>query len=178
MNVTFRKIDYSQNIDCEILAKWRNDRFLQKLWIPRKINNDTFVPQVTVDQIRSEEQQRSRFSPVLEEFAVLGDRIVGQISIIIDPPHKKTLHASVAWPSIIIGESSIRGTGIVRKFGDRIITVSRSLGVSYIEAGVFEFNKTIRRILEGAGFEEFSRVECMTYIEGKPAADIRYRLQL
>lgn len=110
--------------------------------------------------------------------AILGDRIVGQITLIINPPHRKSSADIVAWPSVVIGEDSLRARGAIRRFGDRIFIGAKQLGATHLEAGVFEFNTPIRRLLEKAGFTEFARVENMTFQNGKSWADVRYQRQV
>ncbi len=106
---------------------------------------------------------------------MLGNRVVGQVQILLNPPHRKSTAAAVAWPSLIIGERSLRGRGVVRRFGERILTLAKGLNADLIEAAVFEFNDPIRRLLGRAQFEEFDRVENMTIRDGRSWADVRYR---
>jgi len=175
VNISFRPTDYDSDDDCEAIAKWRNNPNLRRLRVPSKDTNE--LPSiVTGTQVRAESKRPpSAFSPSVDEMAVLGNRIVGQITLIINPPHRKSTAATVAWPSIIIGEGSLRGRGIARRFGERVFSAARNLVASHLEAGVFEFNSTIRRLLEKAEFTEFARVENMTWRDGKSRADVRYQ---
>jgi RimJ/RimL family protein N-acetyltransferase len=177
MNITFRPTNYASELDCEAIARWQNDPELQRLWVPNR-GEKTEIPRVTADQVARRAEQVGPFVPAADELAILNDRIVGQLTVIINPPHRKSTAATVAWPSLIIGEPSLRGSGIVRRFGDRIMAVAKSLRASEIEAGVFEFNEPIRRLLSKAQFEEFARVENMTVRDGRNWADVRYRRPL
>jgi RimJ/RimL family protein N-acetyltransferase len=175
MNITFRPTDYSIDSDCEAIARWKNNPVLQRLWVPIK-NSSATQPIVTAAQVREEHMgPPSPFTPVVDELAILGNRIVGQFTLIINPPHRRSSADIVAWPSVVIGEDSLRGRGLIRRFGDRIFAAARKLGATHLEAGVFEFNAPIRRLLEKAEFTEFARVENMTFQDGRRWADMRYQ---
>jgi len=175
MNLIFRPTDYGSDNDCEAISRWRNNPSLQRLWVPfQKDKEIESVPLVSVSQIRSEASMASAWTPIIDELAILGGRIVGQITIIVDPPHRKSSGDRIAWPSLIIGEDLLHGRGIVRRFGERIINSSKEIGASHLEAGVFEFNQPIRRLLEKASFKEIARVENITWRDGRSWADVRY----
>jgi len=177
MNIAFRPTDYSSDIDCETIARWHNDPELQRLWVPTRDENQA-LPRVTAQGIRERSSKLGAYKPAVDEMAMLGERVVGQVQILLNPPHRKSTAATVAWPSLIIGEQSLRGRGVVRRFGERILTLAKGLNADVIEAAVFEFNDPIRRLLGRAQFEEFARVENMTVRQGKNWADIRYRRPL
>lgn len=127
MNISFRPTDYHSETDCMAIANWKNNSLLRKLWIP--LRNEDELPLVTVEQVRTAGLEFSAFTPALDELAVLNGRIVGQITLILDPPHRRSNGPKVAWPSIIIGEDSLRGKGVVRRFYERILLGAQAIGL-------------------------------------------------
>lgn len=106
--------------------------------------------------------------------ALLRGKVIGQLTLLLNPTHRKSTVERVLWPSLIIGEASLRGSGVVRRFMDRIRALAAEMQISHIEVGVFEFNQPMRCLLEKTGFREFARVENVAEAEGRLWADIRY----
>ena len=129
---------------------------------------------VTAADVRAEGTKKGSWAPAVDELATLNGRIIGQLTILVNPPMGRSTHAKVAWPSVIVGDDTLRGSGIVRRFGPRLLELARALDCSHFEAGVFEFNATMRRLLEGVGFREFTRVENVTRHEGAECAALHY----
>lgn len=177
MNVIFRPTDYRDELVCSAIAEWENDSELRRFWVPA-MDGAEALPPVTPAEIKARNTQIAGAKPDLDEVAFLGDRIVGKITIILNPPHKRLAEANVAWPSLIIGEKSLRGSGIVRRFGQRIIAKSLALGATHLEVGTFEFNQPIRGLLQRSGFREFTRVPGITWREGRAWDDVRYEKKL
>jgi len=173
MNLTFRPTDFSSDQDCEAIARWTNDPLLQDLWLPKFAKPKE---PATVASVRAQytNQPKSGFDRIRDELAILNDRVVGQYTLILNPPHRKSTVERVLWPSLIIGEKSLRGTGVLRRFIDRIKISASEFDASHIEVGVFEFNRPMRNLLEKTGFREFARVEGVAETGGQLWADIRY----
>lgn len=172
MNIQFHTTDYESETDCAAIAAWRNHAELRRLWLPERPEREIVL--VTAADVRAEGAKKNSGALAADELATLNGKIIGQLTILVNPPMKRSSHAKVAWPSVIVGEDSLRGSGIVRRFGPRLLALARALDCSHFEAGVFEFNTTMRRLLEGVGFREFARVENVTRHEGAGCAALHY----
>lgn len=177
MNLSFRPTDYCSDQDCEAIARWMNDPVLRDLWLTKGAKS---AAPATAELVRVKHTMnpKSGFHPIRDELAILNGQVVGQYTLILNPPHRKSTAERVLWPSLIIGEKGLRGSGVLRRFLERIKVMAGELGVSHIEVGVFEFNRPMRSLLEKTGFREFARVEDATEAGGRLWADIRYMREI
>ena len=158
--------------DCEHLAKWFNDIELQRLWLPRR-QESTQRSAETAQSIAEKHQAPSDFKPLHELIILADEKIIGQTTLYLNPPHRRSKGAKIAWPTIVIGNPTARRQGIGTIVGKHIIELSCEAGATHIEAGVFEFNQPIRSLLEKNGFKEIAKVEGFTWQNGRSWADIR-----
>jgi RimJ/RimL family protein N-acetyltransferase len=177
MNILFRPTDYSSDQDCEAFARWMNDPVLRDLWLPKGAKTESLATAASVRE-RYSGKDDSPWRACVDEVAVLNGKVVGQLSMILNPPHRKSSVDRVLWPSLIIGEASLLGSGAVRRFMARIRSIAEEMRVRHLEVGVFEFNQPMRNLLEKTGFREFARVEGVAESEGRLWADIRYSREI
>lgn len=178
MTISFRSISYeTTSNDCELLAKWHNDPELRELWLPRRSETHQ-RPYETASGLRKQHGEPTDFHPLSESMILLEGTPVGQFVLYLNPPHRLSKGALVAWPTLVIGDAHHRRKGIGTAVGKHILQLARAAHATHIEAGVFEFNHPIRNFLEKVGFLEIGRVPDFTWYDGRKRPDIRYELRL
>jgi len=109
-----------------------------------------------------------------EEYLIYHDgRLIGQLSVQIDPGHLAKKVENTAWIGIYIGEKECRGKGAGTYALQHVESILKSRGVRRIELGVFEFNKGAYRLYKRLGFKEFTRLDELAWYNGTMWRDIR-----
>ncbi|MCT4686030.1 GNAT family N-acetyltransferase [Vallitalea sp.] len=167
MKITFEEIDKKQIEPFEYIAKWSNDPEI-KYFIGANLTEGE-MPDREPKELFKNAGGNDKHIYLIKD----GTKPIGDLSIMIDPPHVKKKEKNTGWISICIGEKEYRGKGVALKAMDFLEEECRMLGMKRIELGVFEYNKRARAFYEKIGYEEFARVKNFVYYEGKWREDIR-----
>lgn len=151
-----------------LLNIWENDPDTVPFIRPLASEEDLHKKrEITVDSLKHRAQSR-------EEYLIyLHDRLIGQMSVQIDPGHLARKVEHTAWIGIYIGEKSCRGKGagtFALKYAEQALRERR---IRRIELGVFEFNKQAYRLYERLGYREFIRLDEYAWWQGGMWRDIR-----
>ena len=174
MKISYRKIDYKYYNSCKLLAKWHNDKELgASISVRRKKKSEN--PIYTAATIRKRGLENAAQKTFAREFFVeMNGKKIGYASLMVNPPHRMCKDKNIIWPSLWIASRRMRRKGIGTAIGKHIIKLAKKHGASHIEAGVFEFNFGIRKMLEKYGFESIGRVEKFVWYKNRYWADVRY----
>jgi hypothetical protein len=94
VNLRFRPTNYESEADCAAIAAWRNDPALRRLWLPARPEREVVL--VTAADVRAEGTKKGSWAPAVDELATLNGRIIGQLTILVNPPMRRSTHAKVA----------------------------------------------------------------------------------
>ena len=152
----------------QLLNTWENDPDIFPFIRPLSSEKDLSRKRaITVESLKRRAETREEYLIYLE------DRLIGQMSIQIDPGHLARKVEGTAWIGIYIGEKSCRGLGagtFALKYAEKIL---RERHLQRIELGVFEFNKQAYRLYERLGYKEFVRLDESAWWQGGMWRDIR-----
>ena len=123
--------------------------------------------EVTVESLKRRLESHEEYLIYIE------DRLIGQLSMQIDPGHLAKKVKGTAWIGIYIGEKDNRGKGAGSYALTYVEQILRTRGVRRIELGVFEFNKEAYRLYERLGYTEFIRLDELAWWNGSMWRDIR-----
>ncbi|GKX29966.1 hypothetical protein SH1V18_24460 [Vallitalea longa] len=168
MNIIIEEIDITQYEPFEYIAKWSNDPDI-KYFIGANFTEGEMPDCDPKKLYKSANESDNKHIYLIKD----GDRPIGDLSIMIDPPHIKRKEKNTGWISICIGEKEYRGKGIAQTAMIYLENECRKLGLKRIELGVFEYNKRARAFYEKIGYKEFTRIKEFVYYQGKWRADIR-----
>lgn len=101
------------------------------------------------------------------------EQLVGEINFMLNPEHLYIKDSNSAWIGITIGEPEGRGKGIGVEAIHYIEEQLKQQGIKRVELGVFEFNKPAHKLYQKLGYKEITRLENVTYWNGKMWKDIR-----
>jgi RimJ/RimL family protein N-acetyltransferase len=178
MHLSLRPIDYQSVSDLNLLVKWFNDPELRSMYMGRK--DEAHIPPLeTIESIKNHRLNRDPAFEPLGEWMIIADQVpVGEVSLILNPPHKRSRGEKVVWPSIAIGEKSYLRKGIATWVIGQILLEGKKVSATHVEAGIYEFNLPMRKLIQKIGFKEIARIENFTWFEGRKWADVRYEMAL
>ena len=158
------------------LVRWENDPAIRHLFRPFKTKEDAARPTTLVDAATklasALESERSVF------FIELDGALVGEVSLMLDPPMVHASQGKTAWFGVVLGEAHARGKGFGRLAMEFIEDEARKQGAEFAQIGVFEFNARARGLYESLGYEEIARKPKFTWWKGKTWTDIRMQKTL
>ncbi|WP_127716870.1 GNAT family N-acetyltransferase [Halobacteriovorax sp. HLS] len=169
MNIHFVEVDISNKAHLEALLVKENDESIRHLIIPKneKIN----------EPIRTEEQLVHYYQSSSEyQFFYLikvDEKIVGDISLMINPSHLLKKDQESGWIGIAIWDRDFWGKDIASRAMDFLEELTKDVGLRRMELGVFEFNIRAKKFYEKCGFKQFSRIPKFTKWDDKFWDDIR-----
>jgi len=168
MKITFSKFTTPTPEIAAALNEWENDPALIPFIRPNPTEKDLENREIlTVKSL----QQRLKYNQMF--FIYLDDRLVGEISFQLDPPHLYKKELGTAWIGITIGVESARGRGVGVRAMEYLEAQLRDQGLKRIELGVFEFNSPAIRLYKKMGFQEIGRIKDFTFYQGGMWEDIR-----
>jgi len=106
------------------------------------------------------------------------DRIVGSVSLDMNPEQLARKDEASGWLGIVIGEKEYQGKGGGRAAMEFIENRARDLGATRMELGVFAFNKQAMGFYEQLGYKRFHVVEEFTFYKGDWHDDYRMEKKL
>ena len=168
MNIIIEEIDKTQYEPYEYIAKWSNNPEI-KYFIGANMTEGEMPDRDPKEMHKKANEDANKHIYLIKD----GDKPIGDLSIMIDPPHVKKKEKNTSWIGICIGEKEYRGKGVAKIAMDFLEDESRRLGLKRIELGVFEYNERARAFYKKVGFKEFSRDEKFVYYQGQWRADIR-----
>jgi len=159
-----------------IMVRWANDPAIRHLFRPFTDQQHAARPKTLVsaasDLASAMESGRQMY------FIELDGAVVGEVNLVMNPPHLHEPLGETAWFGIVIGEEEARGKGIGAEAIRFIEEVARGEGAIWAQIGVFEFNERARRLYENLGYHEIARKADATWWKGKLWTDIRMQKQL
>ena len=173
--VRFEDIDPSNNSHAEAFVLWNKNPVLIKNWTLQKED------QVTTEFTKEDFVRQFSNSNGLEKsvFMIkLGEQYIGYGQFYIDHPVAITKEGRVAWPSICFGEDESRGKGLGLILCQYLLKKAKEANCTHIEAGVFEFNREMKNILNRNGFKLVGKQENKTSVDGRWWSSEHYLLAL
>lgn len=167
MKITFEEIDKTKVEPFEYIAKWSNDPEI-KYFIGANLTEGE-MPNCHPKDLWKSANGTDKYIYLIKD----GTKPIGDLSIMIDPPHIKKKEKNTGWISICIGEKEYRGKGVAQLAMEFLENECRRLGMKRIELGVFEYNERAMAFYKKIGYEEFARIKNFVYYEGKWREDIR-----
>lgn len=167
MKILFEEVDKSQMKPFEYIAKWNNDPGI-KYFIGANFSEKE-MPDCTKEELHKNANKGTKRI----YFIMVGDKPIGDLSIMIDPPHLKKKEKNTGWISICIGEEEYRGKGIAKLAMEFLEQECKRLHLLRIELGVFEYNERAHNFYKKMGYKEFDRIPKFVYYNNKWRADIR-----
>ncbi len=168
MEITFSQLTTPTPEIAATLSEWENDPALIPFIRPNPTQKDLDKREIlTVESL----QQRLKYNQV---FLIYHDeKLVGEISFQLDPPHLYKKELGTAWIGITIGEESARGKGLGVLAMEYLEGQIKDQGLKRIELGVFEFNAPAIGLYKKMGYQEIGRIHNFTCYQGKMWGDIR-----
>ena len=174
MQIRFEKLSIPTPFIAATLSAWANDPALKHLMRPNKDQAELDAKVSVTTQTLTERLERGYVI-----YLIYADgQLVGETSYIVDPPQLLRHMLGSAWLGISIGAASARGQGIGALAMAYLEDEIRAQGLARMELGVFEYNERAIKLYQKMGFQEFGRVEGMTYWQGKKWTDIRMEKRL
>lgn len=149
-------------------TRWENDPLLIPLSRPNQNQQDLEKRAVVTADDLARRLAHQRVYLIYE-----GERLLGELTFQVDPPHLLKKVAGTAWIGITIGEAEGRGRGIGFQALQYLEREIAAQGLARIELGVFEFNLAAQSLYRRLGYQEIGRIEDFTYWDGLMWADIR-----
>lgn len=171
--LSFRNIDADQAGDIACLVRWANDTSIRHLF--QQFDNEAVSQnRLSLDLPRMQTMlRRSLARGKLVQLIVWQERVVGQISLQIDPECLYQPLLGTAWFGIVIGEVDARGHGLGRRAMLHLERLARDQGARAAQVGVFEFNQPARSLYKSLQYKELTRTKEVTWWKGKRWTDIR-----
>ena len=168
MSITFRKLSTPIAEIATVLNLWANDPTLVALIRPSS-NQEELEEQVfvTVESLTKRLEYHAIY------LIYVGEQLVGEMSILIDPGHLFKKKTGTAWIGIVIGEITARGKGVGTQAMGYLEEQIQEQGSKRIELGVFEFNANAIKLYKKMGYQEIGRIGNFTYWQGRMWQDIR-----
>jgi RimJ/RimL family protein N-acetyltransferase len=168
VNISFQELHDPTLEIAAAFSKWENDPALIPFIRPHQDQASLEARQVvTVETLRE------RLAHDHIHLIFVDDVLVGEMDFQVDPKQLFKKEPGTAWIGINIGEASARGKGVGRAAFAHLEQHIRSLGLTRMELGVFEFNAPAIRMYHNAGFTEIARLNDFTYWQGRMWPDIR-----
>ncbi len=168
MNITFQELQHPTPEIAAAFSRWENDPALIHLIRPHQDQASLEAREaVTVETLQA------RLDHAHIHLIFVDEVLVGEMDFQVNPGHLFKKAPGTAWIGINIGEASARGKGVGRIAFAHLEQHIRSLGLTRMELGVFEFNTPAIRMYRNAGFTEIARLPDFTYWQGQLWADIR-----
>jgi RimJ/RimL family protein N-acetyltransferase len=181
--LSFRPYILTTIDDSLLESRWNNDPSIRHFLRPHKNLDDYQVSATPTEEWTSRKARLTRLER--KEWIIEWDKKpIGSCSISQKLPHQllKPPRVSeserVAWIGLGIGEPGFRGRGIGRATLEHLEKECRLLGMTWIEAGTFEFNEPSKKLFARGGYEQFDRVSEITFWEGRMWDDLRWRKRL
>lgn len=168
MDIRFSKLTTPTNEIATAFTQWENDPALTYLSRPNQSQQDLVkTSDVTTDDL----QQRLEHGVLYLIYN--HEKLIGEMSYQIDPPHLYKKETGTAWIGITIGEESARGMGFGTLAMQYLEDEIRKAGYQRIELGVFEFNTAAQKLYLKMGYSEIGRIPEFTFWQDKMWTDIR-----
>jgi RimJ/RimL family protein N-acetyltransferase len=168
MSITFTKLIVPDPEIAARLNQWENDPGLVPLIRPVRNEEDLEKQESITVASLTERLEHTSIYLIYDD-----GKLVGEISLQIDPQHILKKEPGTAWIGIYIGEASARGKGVGKEAMRYLEEQIQAQGLSRIELGVFEFNNNAIKLYESMGYREIGRIDDFTYWQGKMWQDIR-----
>ena len=168
MDFEIRKITQPTPEIVTILNRWENDPILVPFIRPAESEEKLREEQeVTLENLKRRLDSH-------EEYLIYREnRMIGHMSVQIDPAHIAKKEKGTAWIGIYIGDHDIRGRGAGTFALTRLEDLLKKRQLHRIELGVFEFNTGAFRFYRKLGFTAFERIDDFTWWQGRMWQDIR-----
>lgn len=173
--IVFEKLDPNNDQQAKAFVSWYKNPTMIKNWVRQKEGAPSEVHYCVEDF----KKNYSEANVKIIAFAVRQlDKIIGYGQFYINHPVCMYKEGHVCWPSIGIGEDSLRGKGIGIKICSEVLRLAKEEGCTHIEAGIFQFNQPMKSILLQNNFELIGVQEKKTYVDGKWWNSEHYLLKL
>ncbi len=163
-NIIFENLDPNNIEQASAYVEWTKDQLMVENWT-RQIPNKPLVD-YTLDQFKADFSTKKD----LEKYSFMvkvNNKYVGYGQIIINHPVAMVKDKKVAWPSIAVGNSLFRTKGLGLLICRKIYDLAKQHNCEVIEAGIFEFNTPMKRILLKNGFQLIGFKENITFMHSQ-----------
>jgi RimJ/RimL family protein N-acetyltransferase len=164
VNIKVEKFDINDPVQVEAFVQWDCDKELYHLATPNR-DEEMSLTFPTRGEVLKKYQDPNFSKGVYMIWD--GIKPIGNLSIMIDPPHLMKKIKGTSWLGLIIGERDYWGTGAAREAMTFFEEESLRLGLT-----------RARRFFEGLGYYEIGRLQEFTYFDGRLWDDIRMEKML
>jgi RimJ/RimL family protein N-acetyltransferase len=174
--VSFEVIDPNNLEQAKEFVSWYKNPLMIKNWVLQREESTpvNFEVEDFKKQFSVKENSREKHAFMIK----VNDNYIGYGQFYINHPVAVTKDGRVCWPSIAIGNDDFRGQGFGLEICKQIYEHAKKLNCTHIEAGIFEFNKKMKKMLVDNGFVMIDKKENLTFVDGKWWASEHYLLKL
>ncbi len=171
--ISFERIDSDNLEQAETFTSWYRDPVMVRNWVLQRESKVSRQP-YNVAQFSKEFSSPDKIAFMIKSF----EDYIGYGSFYINHPVGMYKSGKTCWPSIGIGNNDYRGKGLGLQLCQEVYRLAKSLDCTHIEAGVFEFNQKIKRLLLRNSFQHFGDMPKMTFVDGRWWSSEHYLLAL
>mgnify|MGYP000748516275 CR=1 FL=1 len=171
--IDFIKIDPNNLAQAQAYTSWYRDPIMINNWTLQKEKSKN-IHNYSVEQFQKEFSSPGKTAFMLRYM----DQYIGYGSFYINHPVGMYKDGRTCWPSIGIGDAASRGKGFGRELCKEVLRQAKELDCTHIEAGIFEFNEKIKKILLSNKFKYLGEVANKTFVDGKWCSSEHYLLKL
>jgi RimJ/RimL family protein N-acetyltransferase len=169
--VRFKKLNINDDDQINAKVKWNCD--IEICHYITLVRDRDIPPEISTHKTL---RKRYEDNPAYSDgyyFIYDGEKIIGDLSMQIDPSHLFKEVKGTGWLGLAIGEKEYWGTGVAIKAMEFFEQLAVTKGLVRIEIGVFEFNARAYSFYKKLGYVELGRVKEITYWHGRYWDDIR-----
>lgn len=170
---SFSLLDEDDIESFNIITKWNNDSEIAYLITPN-LHEEILKPVSRLMLQVSYERNKSKRIYMIK----CGEKIIGSVSIDMNPFQLVSKTESSGWLGIVIGEKDYIGKGAGEAAMKFVENIARELGATRMELGVFAFNKNAISFYEKQGYKRFCTIKNFTFYRGKWYDDYRMEKKL
>lgn len=159
--ITFEKIDPNNTEQANVYISWCSDPVLIKNWTLHKESTKAF--KYSAQDFKDDFSHTGKIAFMIK----LNLKYIGYGSFFINHPACIHKEGKICWPSLAIGNSIYRGKGFGIQICKEIFRLATELDCTHIEAGIFEFNEEIKKILLDNNFKLIGEIPNITFIDNK-----------
>lgn len=172
--LTFQRVDPDCETEIDALLRWENDPVLSETLRPN-FDGVPLIP-ITRDEVIKAYRQPDRICFLFREQQ--DEKWLGYVQVQLSHPVMMGEREHGGWLAICVGEHSARGKGYGKKAMQYIEDYAKSIGLTRLELGVFDFNTAARALYKSCGYREFAVEPDFAWHNGIKFSDIRMEKQI
>ncbi len=160
--ISFEKIQPNDIEQANAYISWCSDPEMIKNWVLQKEDSVAELD-YTLEKFKEDFSHPDKSAFMIKDKA----QFIGYASFYINHPVAIQKTGRVCWPSIAIGEKSHRGKGFGLQLCAEVLKLAKDLKCTHIEAGIFEFNIKMKKILVENNFKLIGSQPNKTFVDSK-----------